>query len=191
MAIGEMDDSCPRCLANLVLKPLQASTDQPASASIWTSVAIRFLSWIELIQLRSDYRRFREQESTDAWIFVENSEVVGPVSFDDILLKLREGQSPLDIIHESKAYDETPDWSKVAYRPVWSRPFAALAWTISFWTTVAGVGFIIVNSLLPFGIIRTLGSAAYWLLVLGVTYSRTGPHLRTWSARVREFCTRK
>ena len=143
------------------------------------------MRWIELIGLESDYRRFRNQETTDAWMFVEDGEAWGPVPFNEILLKLREGQSPMAVIHESKAYDEEPKWSELVYNPAWSRPGVALAWTIGFWIMAISIGFLLVRLLLPFGTIRTLGTAAYCLTGLGVAYSRTKPHLQKWSSRVR------
>ena len=155
-----------------------------------TSTAIRFLKWIELIELKSAYSRFRKQESTDAWIFAENGEAVGPVSFDDILVKLREGQSPLAIIHESKAHDEEPNWSELVYNPVWSRPFVALVWSIGFWFAAIIVGFVSLQPLLPAGMIRTLGSIVYCLLVLSAAYTLSKPHLKNWSTRIRKYRTR-
>jgi hypothetical protein len=173
---------------DLVSKPLRrTSEDAPPPSRISTS--IRFLRWIELVGLESDYARFRKQEATDAWMFVEDGEAWGPVPLNEILLKLREGQSPLAIIHESKAYDEEPKWSELVYNPAWSRPGVALAWTIGFWLMAIGIGFLFVRLLLPLGTLRTLGTAAYFLAALGVAYARTRPHLKKWSARVREHRT--
>jgi hypothetical protein len=169
---------------DLVSKPLRrASEDPPAPSRISTS--IRFLRWLELIGLESDYRGFRKQETTDAWMYIEDGEAKGPVPFSEIILKLREGQSPLDIIHESKAYDEDPKWSECVYTPAWSRAGVALAWTIGFWFMTICIGFILVRLLLPFGTVRTLGTAGYFLAGLGFAYSRTKPYLAKWSARVR------
>jgi hypothetical protein len=162
-------------------QPPDAST--PAVARISTS--IRLLRWIEIIGLESDYSKLRKQEPLDAWMFIEDGQPMGPVPLREILLKLREGQSPIDIIHESKAYDTEPQWSELVYNPVWNRPGAALAWTIGFWIIVVSIGFITMRIVLPFGILRTLGTIAYVLGALGLAYARTKPHLKAWAARTR------
>ena len=167
-----------------LVAPMRTSTEASASSATY-SAPIRLLRWIELIGLESDYGRFRKQEPTDAWMFVEDREAKGPVPFNEILFKLREGESPLDVIHESKAYEAEPKWSELVYNPVWSRPGAALAWTIGFWIMAVSIGFIFLRLLLPFGMIRTLGSIAYCLLGLGLAFNRSKPHLSTWSARLR------
>ena len=170
---------------DLVSKPLRRTSEDTPTLPSRISTSIRFLRWIEFIGLESDYGRFRKQESADAWMFVEDGEAKGPVPFHEILLKLREGQSPLHIIHESKAYDEDPKWSELVYSPAWSRPGVALAWTIGFWIMAIGIGFIFARLALPFGTARTLGTVAYCLTGLGIAYSRTKPHLKRWSSRVR------
>jgi len=183
------EDSTPPAPASeshedLVSKPRRKiAEEEPQQPRISTS--IRFIRWIELIGLESDYSSFRKQEPTDAWMFVENREAKGPVPFHEILLKLRDGQSPLDVIHESKAFEENPKWSELVYSPAWSRPGIALAWTVGFWIMAISIGFIFVRLLLPFGTVRTLGTVTYCLVGLGVAYSRTKPHLKKWSDRVR------
>jgi hypothetical protein len=173
----------PESLANFVTKPsLRAGEDPPGASRISTS--IRFLRWIELISLESDYGNFRKQEATDAWMFVEGGEAMGPVPFSEILYRLREGQSPLNVIHESTAYDEAPTWSELAYDPAWSRPGTALAWTIGFWVMAISIGFILLRLLLPFGMIRSVGTVAYFLVGIVFAYSRTKPYLKKWTDRV-------
>jgi hypothetical protein len=169
-----------------LVAPVRFEREEAAElSSTPLSAPIRFLRWIELIGLESDYGQFRKSEPTDAWMFVEDQEAKGPVPFNEILHRLREGQSPLDVIHESKAYEAEPKWSELVYKPVWSRPVAALAWTIGFWVMAVSVGFILFRFLLPVGTIRTLGSIAYCLLALGIAYTRSKPHFSSWSARLR------
>ena len=132
---------------------------------------IRLLRWIELIGLESEYKQFKKQEATDAWYYVESDEARGPVSFTELLAMVRDGNSPLSIIHESKAEADEPQWTNLNYDPAWKRPSMALWWTVGFWLIVLCIGFVALQLLLPDSIRHIVG-IVYWLATLGVIYKR-------------------
>jgi hypothetical protein len=125
----------------------------------------------ELINLESDYKEFRKRESVDSWYYVEDAEAQGPVTFTEILSRLRNGDSPLTVIHESKAHDTDPRWSSLAYNPVWNRPLVAISWTIGFWLVFACAGYVLLQLLLPDSIRHFVG-IAYWLAALAYVLNR-------------------
>ncbi len=164
-----------------LVAPLHAT---PKGETQSHGLPIRILRKLELFSLQSDYASFRKQETEDAWMFVQEGKAMGPVSFHEILNHLLDGQSPLSVIHESRAYEEQPYWSELVYKPVWKNPIAATAWAVGFWIMAASVGFILLRFLLPSGI-RTFGSVAYSLLAMAAAYFQTRPHHAAWSAKLR------
>ena len=150
---------------DFVQKPLPSAADKEIGRQPGINPAIHLLRWLELISLELDYKEFRKRESIDSWYYVKDAEAQGPVTFTEILARLRNGDSPLAVIHESKAHNTDPRWSSLAYNPVWNRPLVAIPWTIGFWLVVACAGYVALQLLLPDSIRHIVG-IAYWFAAL-------------------------
>ena len=171
--IGEVTEQYNEDVIQKPLPPV-AELVPPHEETPRISPAIRLLRWIELIGLESDYKQFRKQEATDDWYYLDGNEGVGPFTFTELLIMVRDG-TPLTVIHESKVLEAGAEWSDITYKPVWTRPSVALWWTIGFWVFALSAGFMVVQMLLPAGI-RGIAAIAYWLAAAAIAFQKNKHH---------------
>jgi len=154
-------------------------TDSPAESGPTDRIPlpVRLLRWLELWGLHLHYTRVRAAETSDEWLVHSGDGPQGPIPFRQTLRLLLDGQSPIYILHVSKA-PTTPGaeapWIKLSYSPVWNNPRAGRAVTVCFWSVLVLLGFGILTNMVPWRF-NTLLTVGYWGTVAGWLWFRYGP----------------
>jgi hypothetical protein len=157
-----------------------AQQDNPAPVSpvetggAPVGVPLRILRWLEWHGLALDRAAIRKEGAGDTWWLCQNEEMHGPFAFGEIITALVGGAGAISIVQNARAQDEVPPWRNLSYKPLWSRRWIAVLWTVAFWGICGALGFGVAQLFLPFGTpIRFFGIIAYWVLFAALLASLT------------------